>query len=98
MATVLVVEDHPTNMTLVVSLLKSVGHTVLTATDAERGLAMARASHPRHPGLSLSVGHCMMPVLAPDVGASAERAVTTLSTQLDESIDWQPSLRLSINE
>jgi two-component system cell cycle response regulator DivK len=46
MATVLVVEDNPTNMTLVVFLLESVGHTVLTATDAELGLAMARASHP----------------------------------------------------
>jgi two-component system cell cycle response regulator DivK len=46
MATVLVVEDNPTNMTLVVFLLESAGHTVLTATDAELGLAMARSSSP----------------------------------------------------
>ncbi len=47
MATVLVVEDNPTNMALVVLLLESAGHAVLTATDAELGLAMARASHPQ---------------------------------------------------
>jgi two-component system cell cycle response regulator DivK len=47
MAIVLVIEDNPTNMTLVVFLLESVGHTVLTAPDAELGLAMARASHPQ---------------------------------------------------
>jgi two-component system cell cycle response regulator DivK len=47
MSTVLVVEDNPTNMTLVVFLLESVGHTVLTAPDAELGLAMARASLPQ---------------------------------------------------
>jgi two-component system cell cycle response regulator DivK len=46
MATVLVVEDNPTNMTLAVFLLESAGHTVLRAPDAELGLAMARASHP----------------------------------------------------
>ena len=43
MATVLVVEDNPANMTLAVFLLKSAGHTVLTASDAEAGLALARA-------------------------------------------------------
>jgi CheY-like chemotaxis protein len=98
MATILVVEDNPANMTLMVFPLESVGHTVLTATDAEFGKAMARASHLRQRGLSLSVGHGMTPVLAPDVGASAEQAVTTRSTQRNDSIDWQPSLRLSINE
>jgi two-component system cell cycle response regulator DivK len=46
MATVLVVEDNPANMTLTVFLLESAGHTVLTATDAEIGLAIARSSHP----------------------------------------------------
>jgi two-component system cell cycle response regulator DivK len=46
MATVLVVEDNPTNMTLVF-LLESAGHTVLTAPDAEIGLAVARAPHPQ---------------------------------------------------
>jgi two-component system, cell cycle response regulator DivK len=46
MATILVVEDNATNMQLAVFLLKSAGHTVLTATDAEGGLALAREHHP----------------------------------------------------
>jgi two-component system, cell cycle response regulator DivK len=46
MAKILVIEDNPTNMTLAVFLLESKGHTVLTATDAEAGLALARDEHP----------------------------------------------------
>lgn len=46
MATVLVVEDNPTNMTLAVFLLQSAGHQVLSAPDAEAGLTMARAEQP----------------------------------------------------
>ena len=46
MATVLVVEDNPANMTLAVFLLESAGHTVLSATDAEAGLTLARAEQP----------------------------------------------------
>jgi two-component system cell cycle response regulator DivK len=46
MAKVLVVEDNPANMTLAVFLLESVGHTVLTATDAEAGLTLARGERP----------------------------------------------------
>jgi two-component system, cell cycle response regulator DivK len=46
MAKVLIVEDNPTNMTLAVFLLKSAGHDVLSATDAETGLTMARAEQP----------------------------------------------------
>jgi two-component system cell cycle response regulator DivK len=46
MAKVLVVEDNPTNMTLAVFLLESVGHTVLRASDAEVGLRLAREEHP----------------------------------------------------
>jgi two-component system, cell cycle response regulator DivK len=45
-ATVLIVEDNPTNMSLAVFLLQSAGHTVLSATDAEAGLALARERHP----------------------------------------------------
>jgi two-component system cell cycle response regulator DivK len=44
MATILVVEDNPTNMRLAVYVLESAGHTVLTASDAEAGLTLARAS------------------------------------------------------
>jgi two-component system cell cycle response regulator DivK len=47
MATILVVEDNAANMTLARFLLESVGHTVLGATDAEAGLALARGQHPR---------------------------------------------------
>jgi two-component system cell cycle response regulator DivK len=46
MATVLIVEDNPANMTLAVFLLKSAGHDVLSATDAEAGLALARDERP----------------------------------------------------
>jgi two-component system, cell cycle response regulator DivK len=46
MAKVLVVEDNPANMTLAVFLLQSVGHTVLSAIDAEAGLTMAREEQP----------------------------------------------------
>ena len=46
MATILVVEDNPANMTLATFLLESVGHTVLPASDAESGLALARKAQP----------------------------------------------------
>jgi two-component system cell cycle response regulator DivK len=46
MARVLIVEDNAANMTFAVFLLKSVGHEVLTALDAEAGLALARIEHP----------------------------------------------------
>lgn len=46
MARVLVIEDNPSNLTLATFLLESVGHTVLSANDAEAGLAIARAEHP----------------------------------------------------
>jgi two-component system cell cycle response regulator DivK len=46
MTRVLIVEDNPANMTLAVFLLQSAGHSVLSATDAEAGLALARAEHP----------------------------------------------------
>ena len=46
MAKVLIIEDNPTNMKLGVFLLQSVGHTVLSATDAEAGLTLARDEQP----------------------------------------------------
>ncbi|MDB4908225.1 MAG: response regulator receiver [Gemmatimonadetes bacterium] len=46
MATVLVVEDNAANMTLATFLLQSAGHVVLSATDAEAGLTIARSDHP----------------------------------------------------
>jgi two-component system, cell cycle response regulator DivK len=46
MATILVVEDNATNLALSVFLLEGAGHTVITAADAETGLAMARTERP----------------------------------------------------
>jgi two-component system cell cycle response regulator DivK len=43
---ILVVEDNPANMKLVTLLLGKVGHTVLCASDAEVGLALASSSRP----------------------------------------------------
>lgn len=46
MATVLVIEDNVANMKLAIFLLESVGHTVITAADAEAGLSLAREKIP----------------------------------------------------
>ena len=46
MATILIVEDNPTNMRLTTYVLESAGHTVLTASDAEAGLMLAREALP----------------------------------------------------
>jgi len=46
MATVLIVEDNPANMTLAKFLLRSAGYAVLSAIDAESGLALARKEQP----------------------------------------------------
>lgn len=46
MAKVLIIEDNAANMTLATFLLQSVGHSVLSATDAETGLTLARGQQP----------------------------------------------------
>jgi two-component system cell cycle response regulator DivK len=46
MAKILVVEDNAANMTLVVFLLQSAGHRVVSVTNAEAGLNMARDEQP----------------------------------------------------
>jgi two-component system cell cycle response regulator DivK len=46
MAKVLVIEDNPANMALAVFLLSAAGHAVLSATDAEVGLTLARDEQP----------------------------------------------------
>jgi two-component system cell cycle response regulator DivK len=46
MAKILVVEDNPANMRLAILLLQSAGHTVLSATNAEAGLTLARDEQP----------------------------------------------------
>jgi two-component system, cell cycle response regulator DivK len=45
-AKVLIVEDNPANMTLATFLVRTAGHTVISATDAEAGLTLARAEQP----------------------------------------------------
>ena len=46
MARVLIIEDNPANMTLATFLLESAGHTVISATDAETGVTVARTEQP----------------------------------------------------
>ena len=46
MAKVLIVEDNLANMKLAAFLLQSAGHTVLSATNAESGLTLARDQQP----------------------------------------------------
>jgi two-component system cell cycle response regulator DivK len=46
MATILIVEDNAANMKLAKFLLESAGHTVISATDAETGLALAGVEQP----------------------------------------------------
>jgi len=46
MARILIVENNPANMTFAIFLLESAGHTVLSATDAEAGVALAREKQP----------------------------------------------------
>src|SRR5687768_1079517 len=46
MAKILVIEDNAANMKLATFILQSAKHTVLSATDAEIGLALAREGHP----------------------------------------------------
>jgi two-component system cell cycle response regulator DivK len=45
-ARILIIEDNPANMKLASLLLRSAGHTVQCATDAETGLALARSGEP----------------------------------------------------
>jgi two-component system cell cycle response regulator DivK len=46
MATILIVEDNPANMKLAVFVLEQASYTVISAADAEAGLALARERHP----------------------------------------------------
>lgn len=46
MPKILVVEDNPANLNLATFLLRSAGHIVLSAMDAESGLTLAREEQP----------------------------------------------------
>jgi CheY-like chemotaxis protein len=43
---VLIIEDNPLNMELATDVLEAAGYLVTQATDAERGIEMARTSSP----------------------------------------------------
>jgi two-component system cell cycle response regulator DivK len=45
-AKVLIIEDNAANMTLATFLVQAAGHSVISATDAEAGLALAHAERP----------------------------------------------------
>ena len=45
-ARILIIEDNPTDMELMVYLLTAFGYTPMTATDGESGVEAARASVP----------------------------------------------------
>jgi CheY-like chemotaxis protein len=45
-ATILLVEDNPTNLSLMEYLLRAFGHTTLSAIDGEKGVALARETLP----------------------------------------------------
>lgn len=46
MSIILVVEDNPANMALVVSVLEGAGHQVLQTENAEVGIRIAHDAHP----------------------------------------------------
>jgi Response regulator containing CheY-like receiver, AAA-type ATPase, and DNA-binding domains len=79
MAKILIIEDNATNMTLAVFLLQFGGYTVLSATDAEAGLTLARDERPdlilmdiSFPGRSPS--HCAAQAGRGDARHSGDRA------------------------
>ena len=47
MAVILIVEDNPANLKLAIFLLQSAGHAVISATNAEAGLTLARTDRPQ---------------------------------------------------
>lgn len=46
MAKILIIEDNPSNLKLVMMLLRRVGHEVISAVDAESGMALALSERP----------------------------------------------------
>lgn len=46
MKRILVIEDNPANLTLTVDILERAGYSLLTAMDAESGMAIAREALP----------------------------------------------------
>jgi len=91
MARVLVVEDNPTNMTLATFLLQSVGHMVLSATDAEAGLTLARAERP-----NLILMDIQLPGMdGLEATAQLKRDDKLKLRRLDESITYHDHCQIS---
>jgi two-component system, cell cycle response regulator DivK len=67
MSTILVVEDHPPNLKLAQLVLEKGGHGVLTASDGQQGIELARSHRP-----DLIVMDVMMPGMD---GLAATRAL-----------------------
>ena len=74
MATILVVDDRPTNRELLVTLLGYASHRVLEAAEGEAGLAIARAEHP-----DLIITDIVMPTMDGYEFARQVRADPTIS-------------------
>jgi CheY-like chemotaxis protein len=60
MATILVVDDYPTNREFLVTLLGYRGHSLLQAADGAEALQVARATHP---DLIISISDILMPTM-----------------------------------
>jgi CheY-like chemotaxis protein len=58
MATILVVDDHPTNREFFTTLLSYQGHRLLEAADGAEALALARAGRP-----DLIISDILMPTM-----------------------------------
>jgi PAS domain S-box-containing protein len=91
MATVLVVDDHPANRDLVVTLLRYRGHTLLEAGDGAEALRIARAEHP-----DLIITDLVMPVmdgyelvreLRSDPGLAETRVIFYTANYLREEVE-----------
>ena len=91
MARVLVVEDNAANLKLATLLLSTAGHEVLSARDAEAGLAAARAQRPdlilmdlQLPGMD---GLAATAILKQDAGTGAIPviALTAMAMKEDEA-------------
>lgn len=91
MATVLVIEDHPGSLELMVYLFEHAGHTVLTARDGVAGIAVARHARPAlivcDLDLPRSDGHVVARVLKqdPDLARVPLVAVTAAARDGDRA-------------
>ncbi|MEO6951481.1 MAG: response regulator [Polyangia bacterium] len=80
MAKILIIEDNAANMTLAVFLLEHAGHTVITATDAEDGLARARDEAPQLILLDIQLpGMDGLEAIGLLKGASATRSIPVIA-------------------